>query len=37
MKETLKIDKDVTEFSIADAGKAIDYLTNIKIKIPKSA
>ena len=37
MKETLNIDKDVNEFSIADAGKAIDYLTNIKIKIPKSA
>jgi hypothetical protein len=35
MKTTLDVDKELTEFSIADAGKAIDYLTNLKINIPK--
>jgi hypothetical protein len=35
MKETLQINKEFTDFLIADASKAIDYLTDIRIKIPK--
>ena len=35
MKNTLRLNKDLQEFTIADAGAAIDYLTNIKINIPK--
>ena len=35
MKETLKIDKSILEFTVADVGRAIDYLTNIKVNIPK--
>jgi hypothetical protein len=35
MRETLKIDKDLNDFLVADASKAIDYLTDIKVKIPK--
>jgi hypothetical protein len=35
MKETLKIDRDIADFLVSDASKAIDYLTDIRIKIPK--
>ena len=35
MKDTLKIDKDVKDFSVSDASAAINYLTNIKVNIPK--
>ena len=34
MKNTLKINEDMTEFSINDASLAIEYLTNIKANIP---
>jgi hypothetical protein len=35
MKTTLKINKELQEFSVQEAAKAIDYLTNMKVKIPK--
>ena len=35
MKDALKLDKDLADFLVADASKAIDYLTDIKVKIPK--
>lgn len=37
MRETLQIDKEMSDFLIADASKAIDYLTDIKVKIPKQS
>ena len=36
MRESLKLlDKEITDFLVADASKAIDYLADIKVKIPK--
>jgi len=36
MKDTLKVEKDVKDFSIAEAGMAIDYLAQVKLNIPKN-
>ena len=35
MKEAINTDKDLSEFTTAEASAAIDYLTKIKLNIPK--